>query len=117
MSFLKEGTVKLTKNVQVSQGGFVLNADSAVIFLDEQKNVTKVEATGKVRAKKEEKGSKPMHARGNYAEFQAVANTLTLIGDAFLSTGSDEVRGTKIIYEMATEKVAVERPKGQMQNP
>jgi lipopolysaccharide export system protein LptA len=120
-------------NVQLTQGTMMLRAERVVVEHGE-KGLTAATATGNPVSFREKRDGveEYVEAYASRVEYDALAKTLKLIGNAHVKQGGDEVRGNVITYDMATERYqalggteaggsgrvrAVFRPKGEAEPP
>lgn len=92
-------------NVILSQGTLVIAADRIDVHQDEQ-GMTGGEATGQpVQFRQKMEGrDEYLEARAGRIEYDARAETMKLIGSAYVAQGNDELRGGVIVYDLRSER-------------
>ena len=110
----KLGTLELLDHVKVNQGDFDLTSDTAKVFFDTKTDdVKKVIAKGQVKMNKIDfKTGEPIKASSKMIVFDAIQQTVELIGKAELVKGEDTIRGHTIIYNLNTGWIKAEKVKG-----
>jgi len=106
-------TIKLIKDVVVTQGNLRLDSDKATVYLDEQDEVKKVVATGRVKVVKEAEEKKDkISARGQEAIFYNETQMIVLKGRATLWRGGDVIKGKQISYNLVSGMITVDSVEG-----
>lgn len=92
-------------NVVFSQGTLTLAADRIDVRQDD-KGMATGEATGQpVHFRQKMEGrDEYLEARAQRIEYDARTETMKLTGNAWISRGSDELRGGVIVYDIRTER-------------
>ena len=109
--------IELKKDVEVKQGDFKMNANSAIIYFNgETEEVKEVIAEGNVKIYKGAPDTGGVvKARGNKMTFDAEKQIVIIVGNARLWRGDDLMKGRKIIYNMKTGWVNAEKVEGIVQ--
>ncbi len=94
-------------NVVVTQGSMRLAADTATIFL-ENGAFKRVEAVGKpARFRVTPEGQKtPIDGEGRKLEYDVTTGQVVITGAVRFTQNRDEFRGERVVYEMATGRIA-----------
>jgi lipopolysaccharide export system protein LptA len=92
-------------NVMLSQGSLSIAADRIEVHQDDQ-GMARGEATGQpVHFRQKLEGREEyLDARAKRVEYDARSETMRLTGNAWISQGSDELRGGVIVYDVRTER-------------
>lgn len=100
-------------NVIFSQGTLNIMAERVVVQQDDQ-GMTTGEATGQpVHFRQKMEGSDEyLEARAQRIDYDARTETMKLTGDAWVTRGSDELRGGIIIYDIRTERYQAQGSNG-----
>lgn len=98
-------------NVILVQGTLNITADRIDVRQDDQ-GMTAGEATGQpVHFKQKLEGRDEfLEARAKRVEYDARAETMKLVGDAYLKQGGDELRGGLIVYDVRAESYRAQGP-------
>ncbi|MFB9885755.1 lipopolysaccharide transport periplasmic protein LptA [Balneatrix alpica] len=97
-----KGIVTYTGNVLITQGSLKIEADKAVLYL-EQGELVRAEAFGKpAHYQQQPKAKDPLtHAYGDVIEYKVKEDTLTANGQAKLTQNQDTFTGARIHYDIA----------------
>lgn len=95
----KEKMAIYTGNVEVTKGTFYLRADNLKIFLNDKSDIVKINATGNVYFKQDNKWGK-----SNEAEYIKDEDLIILKGKAEVHQDKNSVEGEIIYYYISQEK-------------
>lgn len=109
-----DGTIELTSDVVVIQGGLKLNSNKAFIYFLPTREVDRIELLGDVKVVKvaDAASDTRMSAQSDKAFFNNRSQTVVLQGRASLNRIQDEVRGEIITYELNTGWITVKKVEG-----
>lgn len=109
-----DGTIELTADVVIIQGGLKLTSQKAFIYFLPSREVDRIEMLGEVKAVKvaDAASDTRMSASSDKAFFYNRSQTVVLQGRASLNRIQDEVRGEIITYELNTGWITVKKVEG-----
>ena len=96
--FYKLGTGLLEGDVTVADPEFRLRTDKALVFLDENRKLRRIDCDGDVRAK-----GRDMTASGGHATYSAADETLALTLDPVATQAGNSIRGDELLVRLADE--------------
>ncbi len=89
----ERNTITYIGNVKATRGQALLKADRLIVYLDENKKASKIEAVGNVSyVEGIRKG------RADRAQYDLKSETLILLGNAKVEEGTNFVEGDEIVY-------------------
>jgi lipopolysaccharide export system protein LptA len=111
-----KGKFELIDDVVITQGTMRMEADQAIIYVDQESNDVKtVHATGNVKLfQEDEETGERLKAFGEKMVFNNIKRNIVLSGNARLWRGPSLVRGKKIIYELDTGWIYADKVVGEM---
>ncbi len=105
----RAGQRRLSGNVRISQGSILLTADNATL-LDAGSGGQKISCDGHPVKLRQRMGTSPnwLDARADRCEYDSITGDVRLLGNGWLKKGNDEVTGSLITYNTATEEIRAE---------
>lgn len=100
-----------TGQVRIRQGTMVLTGEQVVAEHDTKgASIRQVTAQGKPATYEQvlKPGDPPVHARARRMIYNAQQQTLHLIGEAFVSQGTNTLAGNDILYNLATNRMVAQ---------
>ena len=107
-----QGEARFSGGVVVRQANFTLRCASIIARYDKKNRVESLVASGEVRVE-----SDGWSAVAGHARYERATKTLSLTGQPALSRQKDVLRGERITFWLAEERMVVEKVKGRITAP
>jgi lipopolysaccharide export system protein LptA len=107
-----QGEARFSGGVVVRQANFTLRCAAIVARYDAQNRVETLEASGEVRLEADGWSAVAGHAR-----YERETETLSLTGQPTLIREKDVLRGERIVFWLAEERMVVEKVRGRIRAP
>lgn len=105
---MKDNTVVFQDDVLLTQGTIKLTADKLTIIRGEKPNHEIMIAEGKAATfYQTQEDGRPLDAQANKIHYDVAKSIITLTGNAQIKQLDSRINGSKIVYSLETEELAV----------
>ncbi len=102
----EDSTWNFTGAVRISVDGGALRSDDATVkFGANRVAIARIRGTPAEFEQLRRDGGEPARGRASTIEYDVLAGTVRLIGDAWLSDGRNEIRGQELNYDVRAQRV------------